>query len=315
MNRIIKKVKFKLIKLKIKINDLLNKNKYKISIAIVSCDKWKNKVLEDLMLKYYFNKKGIKAEIISYEKCNNLKKYNAIIIRSIWGFDKNKFNEFLRQVKNENVLIFNNIETIKANYDKYDQYKLLDKYEIKHIPTHFLEFDKDFKESVKKIWEEKFSEYTNLVIKPSISESGNNTFCISDINDLDKCNFNTLNKSKLMIQPFIKEIKNGEISTILINHEYSHSVIRHPGVFDNNHNITYIENVDKKLLDIVKKIDSLDEFKDYLYLRIDFIKVKDEYLVLEIEMIDPMLFINFIDKKDRKKYYDLIVDEFMKKVH
>lgn len=315
MNKIMKKIKFKLIKLKLNINDLLHRRKYNVSIAIISCDKWKNKVLEDLMLKYYFNKKGIKADIISYEKYNDLKKYKAIIIRSIWGFDKNKLNKFLEQAKDENVLIFNNIDTIKANYDKYDQYRLLDKYKIKHIPTCFIENDKDFKKSIKKIWEEKFNEYENLVIKPSISESGNNTFCISNINDLDKCSFDTLNKSKIMIQPFIKEIKNGEISTILINHKYSHSVIRHPGVFDNNHNIDYIKKIDQKLLDIVKNIDSLDEFRDYLYLRIDFIRVKDEYLVLEIEMIDPMLFINFVNKKDRKKYYNLIIDEFIKKVH
>ena len=63
-------------------------------VAIVSCDKWKNKITEDLLLEKELIINNIDAEIISWEdKSIDYSKYDCLILRSVWGY-QDKYLEF-----------------------------------------------------------------------------------------------------------------------------------------------------------------------------------------------------------------------------
>ena len=62
----IKRIKLRLKIFNNKIYVLLNKNKFKKRVAIVSNNKYKNKIEEDILLKISFNKHNINCDIISY---------------------------------------------------------------------------------------------------------------------------------------------------------------------------------------------------------------------------------------------------------
>lgn len=321
MRRILSKIKFNLRILLINIYIMIFTNNKNKKVAIVSCNKWKNKVLEDIKLKYYLAKNHVKADIISWEEKNNYTKYDAIIIRSVWGFEIKSFKNWLNIV-NKKVKIINSYVLINNTFSKKKQFDILDKYHILHIPTKNIKSDKNISKNIKKIWDTYYSLYDKIVIKLDISESGNNTFVLSKGKKTkNSITFDELTDkfSKqnilLLIEPFIEEVNKGEISVILFNKNVSHAIIRYSGIFTKNKSCIEIaiKDLPQEILEITNKIINLKEFKDFTYLRLDFIKHENKYLVLEIELIDPFLFLNSIkDKKRQKEVYQLFVSEIKK---
>lgn len=286
----------------------LNSKKFNKRIAIVSCDKWIDKVKEDELLKFELNKLLVNVDIISWQDKNvDYSKYDAVVIRSLWGYQDyiDEFIDFLDRLKKENVRVFNNTEILKANLNKYEQFKILDKYEIPHIETFFLknsELDKVNNLS---------KEYRDLVVKPIISGSGNNTFIISDtikknnikVTDVKEKFQNVLNDTNnyLMVQPFVKEIEDGEISVVLIDNKVSHIVVRNTSVFNDKGSISVVglDTMDDNMKSIVDSCAKIKEYKEALYMRVDLVRINDDYKVMELELVEPQLFLGY--RKTKKE--------------
>lgn len=310
--KIIKQINFHLFKLSNQAYVFFNRKKFSKRVAIVSCSRLKNKVKEDVYLKHSLNKMGIKADIIAWEdKSIDLKVYDALIIKSIWGFqhDLNAFYKWLDFIEQNNILLFNSVDVIRNNFDKEKQFMLLDKYGIGHIDTIFLDNDNNINENVSLIWKDLYHKYDRLVIKPTISESGNDTYIISNepeknnikVNDI-KNKFQNVN-SKLMLQPFIENINDGEISLTYISGKLTNAVIRYCDIFTNKNMAKDIEldKLDAELINLANKIIDIPEYKNNLYIRIDAVKTNKGYEIMEVELLDPNLFLTFIDDKRKRK--------------
>lgn len=296
------RIKYNLNKLKIIINDFFRKSKYKKNICILSSSKYKNKVVEDINLKYYFNKRNIGVNIIDYNENVDFNKYDLVIIRSVWGFYREK-EKFINLVKSLSGKVFNDESIIINNLDKEIQYKILEKNNIETIQTVFT----NDLSNLKDIWNNNFKEYNKLVIKPTISESGNDTFCI------DK-NFKIPNiKTRWMVEPFIESVKDGEISVILFNGKVMYGVRRYSGIFCPYQKTKYIDllELDNTLILICNKVSKIKEYSNHLYMRIDFVFEFDKYLLMEVELIDPLLFMECVPKK--LKIYDKFVESVLEK--
>ena len=286
----------------------LNQKRFDKRIALVSCDKWVGKVKEDELLKFELNKLFVEVDIVSWQdKKVDYSKYDAVIIRSLWGYQDyiEEFIDYLDKLKKDRVKVFNNVDILKGNLNKYEQFKILDKYEIPHIETYFLK--KDELDNVNKINED----HKDLVVKPIISGSGDNTFIISSTIkknniDVDKVKekfsgvLNDVN-NYLMVQPFVKEIDNGEISVVLIDNKVSHIVVRNTGVFNDKGSISVVglDAMDDKMRFIVDSCARINEYKDALYMRVDLVKIDDDYKVMELELVEPQLFLGF--RKTKKE--------------
>lgn len=278
-------------------------------IAILVSSRWRNKVSDDVLLELSLLNNNIYPTLVSFDKPHNYKKYKLVIIRSIWGYEKNiqYFLDLINDIHKNHIPIINDYNIIINNYNKEKQLRLLEEYQIPHIDTTIIkENTKDIKTIISKLNEEE------LVIKPCISASGNNTYLISNNKDrdnvisLDDVNnkFREINKkTSLIVQPFIKEIDNGEISLIYINGTYSHAILRFPNIFNNKSSITYIkkEKLDKEIFDVANKVLGIKEYQNNLYERIDFVKINNKYYIMEIELIEPDLFI--------RKVYDKSVQD------
>lgn len=286
----------------------LNNKKFNKKIAIVSCDKWVGKVKEDELLKFELNKLLIDVDIISWQdKAIDYSKYDAVIIRSLWGYQDyiEEFIEYLNDLKKNNVKVFNDVDILKDNLNKYEQFKILDKYEVPHIDTFFLK--KDELEKITKL----NKEYKDLVVKPIISGSGKNTFIISDtlkknnikVEEVKQRFSGVLNdvNNYLMVQPFVKEIDNGEISVVLVDNKVSHIVVRNTSVFNDKGSISVVglDTMDKKMKNIVDSCRNIKEYENALYMRVDLVKIDDEYKVMELELVEPQLFLAF--RKTKKE--------------
>lgn len=305
--------------------DLLKSNSYNKLVAIVSCDKWKNKSLEDLYLKHSLNKQNCKVDIISWEdKTIDYSKYDLIIIRSIWGFQENKtkFENWLNMLETQKIKVLNPINVIKNNYDKEIQFNILNKYNIETIKTFFLPINKNIKSRILDLKANNDLENNLIVLKPTISEGSKDVYLVGD----NRYEFNNIidinevynkyknNKSKLMVQPFMKEIFDGEYSICCINNKVTHGIIKYKNAFTKTNMIKYIpaDKIDHKIIEIVNNILNIKEYKDNLFLRIDFVKQKKKFLVMEVELLDPNLFLEFIaDRKKRKEILNFFAEQII----
>ena len=112
-----------------------------------------------------------------------------------------------------------------------------------------------------------------------------------------------------MVQPFIKEIDDGELSIVVIDTKISHAAIRYTNIFNNLNLIKIVDlkDLDDKVLKIVNKCIGIKEYKDSLYMRIDLVKINDDYKIMELELVEPQLFFEFKQNKNElKKFVEVI---------
>lgn len=303
-------IKKLLFKLKIFNNNIfykLNSKKFDKKVAIITCNKYKDKVKEDILLKIELNKKYIDCDIVSWEEFDNI--YDAVIIRSVWGYQNNikGFIKFLKDLKISNIKVFNDVDIMLSNLNKKEQFELLDKYDIPHIKTEFISKDNL----------NKFEYSDNMVIKPIISGGGNNTYIITNENIKNKIKteeiaykykdvLNEVN-NYLMIQPYVKETKNGELSVVYIDNKISHGVIRYTNTFSNNNLIRIIDlDCYKDAVIISDKVNNITEYKS-LYKRVDLVKINNTYKVMEVELVDPDLFLEYRQNRKALKYFANVI--------
>lgn len=283
----------------------------KNKVCILSSVKFENKIKEDVLLKYEIQK-YYECDIIAWEKITSktIEEYSIFIVKSVWGYHRN-FSEFLKLIENierAGKFIFNTYQNILFDISKYNQYEFMQKNDIPTIPTFWL---KEYKIN-------ETNGEQDYIIKPVISASGENTkkIKLAEIEQIKKEyeKFENVYNNKLIIQPFIEDIINGEISCIVINDTFRYAVKRFPGIFTEEKNVEYLSELELPLLELLETIiNKLKKF-DFLFYRVDFVKNNDEYLVIEMEMIDPDLFIRNIPINIQQKVLKEIVKTINKKV-
>ena len=268
-------------------------------IGIVSCDKWKDKIKEDLLLQKELIKNGIDAEIISWQNNEiNYDKYNCLILRSVWGYQDcyEKFKEWLLFVKANNITIFNDVNIILDNIRKDVQFEILKKYSIPYIPTTIIRDSID--------WNKLDFYGRKFVIKPIISGSGNNTYQFDlkeEIDDEIREKYETIlqqSDNGLMIQPFVSGIINGEYSCVFIDGINTHNMLRFPGILGEKRRAEYLTTVPKSVLDLATQVSKIPEFSGYLYARIDIVLENDIPYIMEVELTEPDLLIKYISDEE-----------------
>lgn len=312
--RKLRKLKFDLLKFLNRVYVFFHKKSLKENVIIASSSEWSNKLREDFFLKKALNKEGINAKIMPWEELNTLKN-ETLIIKSTWGFHKNisKWNDWLAYLEHNNIKTLNPISIIKDNYNKEKQFSILDQNNIRHIDTLFIENDKNAETKILKF----MKKYSTIVLKPAISESGFNTYKTSDEKELKEL-LPKFKNSKILVQPYIKDIDKGEYSLIYIDGKLVNIVLKYNDVFMNRNSVKYIEesNVPKELLSLGNKIEDIKNYKGYLFMRIDVVQNDSKYEIMEVELLDPNLYLNYIpDKKKKREVYKYFAQRVKKMIN
>lgn len=292
-----------------------------MKVYIASSEKYAGLIKEDIYIRDKYNSNGFSSKIATLSDIVNESKFgDLVILKSVWGYNLD-YKTFLNQIKHlegKGVKLMNDYQYIFWNIDKS---KYL--FEIKDcivIPTYKLIFNKVKTQA-------DISDYINsstsvewgneIVIKPTISASGYLTFYY---NLSDKSHNNIVLSSlydnkeiEFIVQPYRKSISKGEISVIMLNGDVLYAVNRFPGIFISKKDTEYIKFVDipKNIMMQVKNIQKffIDKFNSYPNIcRIDFVQFKDEYEILEIELIDPDLFFKNIPQEMLLKCLENLCD-------
>jgi len=235
--------------------------------------------------------------------------YDVAVLKSPWDYHEHiaLFYAWLDTMERLGVRMLNPVPLVRWNSDKHYLKDIADA-GLHVIPSLFIE-----KGTVLSAATGLFDELASdkLVIKPCISAGAKNTLVVSRNGfgtEVEKLNA-LLAAESYIVQPFQEEIKDGEWSFLFFNGKYSHGLLKTPGAgdFRVQHylggSIAYPE-VDPK--HIAQASAYVQRFAaGSLYARVDGILKNGEFYLMELELIEPYLFLNS-DRERFEKYYEAL---------
>ena len=269
-------------------------------LAIVTCESLgdynDNAESEDLILSQLLESHKIAFDFeIWSDPSVEWHKYTHVLIKSPWDyFDRyTEFQQWCSTMKSTGIPIFNDIDVILWNSDK----KYLQDIQAKGhkvIPTQFLPKTKHVQ--LAHAFDSFGTDY--LIFKPSVSGGAKNTIKIrrGETEQYDQRVNELLQKEDFLLQPFIQEIvEEGEYSFVFFGGRFSHAVLKKAksGDFRVQHFFGgKIEAISPqaKVLSVAQAI--VDDFaSDCLYARVDGVMVEGDFYLMELELIEPYLFL------------------------
>ena len=148
------------------------------------------------------------------------------------------------------------------------------------------------------------------IIKPINGECGRMVRHITHLSPENILEYN-MHTSDVLLQPYIHEVQQGEISIIYICKKFSHAVIKVPGKnnFKANgpHVGAWVSKYDPSAQEINLGLQVMQVFpKDLEIFRLDYVKTKLGPLIMEIEALDPNYYTDFNEMHAKKLYTNYI---------
>jgi glutathione synthase/RimK-type ligase-like ATP-grasp enzyme len=146
-------------------------------------------------------------------------------------------------------------------------------------------------------------ETENIIIKPTVSANADDTFLVNkaEFKKLTQTIKNTFSSKQLIVQPFIDSvITEGEYSLFYFGDKFSHCVLKKPKENDfrvqeeHGGRLKLSEAEDNMLSTAESVLKALPE--SALYARIDLIRSNNQFLLMEVELIEPSLYFNMDEK-------------------
>jgi len=284
-------------------------------IALITCQSLGNYTAnadsEDERLYQFLNAKGLPVTWQVWDDPNvDWERFDAIIIKSPWDyFDKiDTFYTWLNELESKKCKVLNPVKTLRWNADKL-YFKDLEAQGIKVVPTVWLEQGQTF--DATDIFEELKAE--KIIVKPRVSGGAKNTFSLTIEETLNKTQTinELLQQETFFAQPFLEEIKmQGEWSFIFFKGNYSHTVLKtaKPGDFRVQHffgGTIHTPEPPTALLQTAEQV--VNKFAaNCLYARVDGVALQNELVLMELELIEPFLFLSTAEGS-LNRYYEALM--------
>jgi len=239
----------------------------------------------------------------------NWKAYDGIILKSPWDYHEKciEFLDWADRLTQQGIRLFNPAEVVRWNSDKHYLKDIRDS-GLPAIPTLYLEKNQVVDTAINYFRELNTS---RLVIKPCISAGAKNTVLVTpeEFPELLPLIHTWLKEEAYMVQPFVEEILTGEWSLLFFGGKYSHSLLKTPKDqdFRVQHylggKVSYLE-ADEELVRQAERF--VSQFaSDTLYARVDGVVTGGVFHLMELELIEPYLFLDN-DPQRMENYYQAL---------
>jgi hypothetical protein len=270
------------------------------SIALVTCQEFPDLYEDDQLFRHELLKLGFEVHAVCWDAQVNWSDFNHIIVRSTWDYFHH-FPEFLLWldiIETSGSKIWNTVPVMRWNSNK--KYLLnLENKGIPIVPTVWIDAA-DNKPQLARVfaatgWEE-------AILKPAVSGGAFNTVRVNANNADEQQNSlqKILTTGTAMLQPFLREIQAlGEYSFLFFNGQYQYTVLKipKPGDFrvQSEHGSTTIKvDVPDNLISQAQKVMDVLDFVP-LYARVDMVNVQGQLKLMELELIEPLLYLAYDD--------------------
>lgn len=265
---------------------------------------------EDKTLLEFLTGKGLSIErVIWNDPAADWKNYELAIIKSPWDYHEHiaEFKQWLDHLEALNVKLLNPYERVRWNMDKHYLGEIADS-GLAVIPSLFLEKGErlDLKALMSHFKTEK------LIIKPCISAGAKNTYILTAQNlSSHQAEINGLLQEEAFVaQPFMPEIHDGEWSFLFFNGKYSHSLLKIPKDGDfrvqtyHGGSVNAQQGLDKHIKSATAYVEQYAQ--GCLYARVDGLIVNGELNLMELELIEPYLFLD-THQEASENYYSALL--------
>lgn len=220
--------------------------------------------------------------------------YDLLLIKSPWDyFEKyTAFCQWLDKVKQLGIRMLNPLSIIKWNSDKH-YLNRISTAGFPVIPFAFIE-----KEEMPLLSSFFFQFATaKIIVKPCVSGGARHTFTVTpdNLNAMQTQIAQLVKDEAFVVQPFVKEIVEGEWSFIFLNGQYSHTVLKKPKSGDFRVQAYFggsVQAMEPSSALLQQAEAFVQQFaKGCLYARVDGVLIKDQLQLMELELIEPYLFL------------------------
>lgn len=269
-------------------------------LAFVTCSTKPDFAPDDVSVVHALQRRGADVQAIPWDGgLIDWKTFDRVVLRSCWNYHKhpNEFRQWLDELEKQGVNLCNPASIVKWNMHK-GYLRELERHGVVIPETVWA----PKKSGVQLADTLKTRSWTKAVVKPAISATAFNTFLVSaEEADAKQIAFNELNEtSDLLLQKFMPEVqREGEWSLLFFDKQFSHAVIKKAkandfrvqndfgGTFQAAAPPDFILQQAANILALVKE--------PLLYARIDGVVSNGQFVLMELELIEPVL---FLDQKE-----------------
>jgi glutathione synthase/RimK-type ligase-like ATP-grasp enzyme len=262
---------------------------------------------EDDLLINFLQSKGMQLKKEIWNDASVIwENYDLVIIKSPWDYFNliSEFYDWLNLLAEKKVKVLNPLSVIKWNADKHYLHDIAGA-GLSVTPSVFAE--KGAKINLSKYFTDFRTE--KIIVKPVVSGGSKNTFKVTQAN-VEEVNSQLdilLQEEGFIIQPFLENIEtDGEWSFIFFGGKISHSLLKKakPGDFRVQSTFGGSVHPQKPSKELLAQVQAyVDQFaKDCLYSRVDGAIVNDQFILMELELIEPFLFLE-TSEKSLENYY------------
>lgn len=230
--------------------------------------------------------------------------YEVVVIRSPWDYQDHaqQFLKVLQQIDASSAVLLNSLQTVEWNISK-SYLKTFASKGVPIVPTlWFTSFNLTAMQQAYSDWDT-----PELIIKPQISANADDTFRLPPANLAARADqlASLFSKRDHLVQPFLAAIvEEGEYSLFYFAGEYSHAIVKKPAQDDfrvqEEHGGQLLEIEPEPELRMAgdKVMEALPE--PLLYARVDVVRHQGEFVLMELEAIEPSLYFNMNAAAARK---------------
>jgi glutathione synthase/RimK-type ligase-like ATP-grasp enzyme len=272
-------------------------------ILCATCESIPNLTEDDRTLIAPLAERGIEARAAVWGDHNvSWDAADAVVIRSCWDYHL-RLKEFLgwiTSLENAGVRVWNPPAMLRWNADKI-YLRELERNGVPIVPTLWPEAGFRLRQELRK------HDWKKAVVKPRVSATAHRTILTS----ADQANIaqplvdDLLQVPGVMVQEYLEEVSsNGEWSLIFFSGKFSHAVIKTPkaGDFRVQHDFGGAERLaaaPNSLIQAATRVIAAVESTP-LYARVDGVESGGQFLLMELELIEPALFLKLSeDAADR----------------
>jgi hypothetical protein len=236
--------------------------------------------------------RGMSAEAVIWDEESDWTRFRCAVVRSTWDYVGKyaAFREWLASVDRQ-TLLFNPRPMIERNLDK----TYLRDLGVPIVPTWWIESTDDLHliERISDPW---------IVVKPTVSAGARATIRTRDREEARAHASRILATARsVMVQPYLDAVDGeGEISVICIDGEPSWAARKIPALTTGGHGgskESYALSADLR----EAAVTALAHHPGSLYARVDMVRHAGTWLVMELELAEPSLFVELgpADAADR----------------
>jgi glutathione synthase/RimK-type ligase-like ATP-grasp enzyme len=223
--------------------------------------------------------------------------FDTLILRACWHYPEqhDRFKDWIRYLAEKQIPVWNHTAIVSWNLDK----RYLQEFAGRGIPiVPTVWSDGSAPPGLEKILDQ--NNWAEAVVKPQISTNSDNTWCVTwPTTQEDQTRVEAMSAGcSLMIQKLMPEIAEGEWSLIFIQGSFSHAVLKRPAagqIFVQEHRggVTLPAEAPEAMINEAGRVLSLAEEltgQPTLSARVDGLLVQDRFTLMELELIEPSLY-------------------------